>query len=275
MRFTKVHGAGNDFILIDARKEQEHDYNTLAKRLCHRQTGIGADGLLILNSSKDADLDMRIINNDGSDAEMCGNGIRCFAKYAYVMGIVAKLEFTVQTGAGILVPKIMLDEGGIVSGVRVNMGKPGFLSCEVPVVGEGLCLNRPIEALGEVFTFSSVRVGNPVTAVEVDDPKTFDVRKYGPAIEKHPYFPERTNVAFFKVLDRENVEMRIWERGAGPTLACGTGACGTAVLCAKNGLTERKVNIHLELATLEIEWADDDTVYMTGPAELVFDGDIY
>ena len=275
MHFTKVHGAGNDFILIDIRKEQERDYNAMAPKLCHRQTGIGADGLLLLMKSNEADIRMRIINKDGSNAEMCGNGIRAFAMYAYVAGIVSKLEFAVETDAGIMRPRLILDENGHVASVRVNMGKPGLLCSEVPVVGEGQCLNRTLEALGKSFTYSAVRMGNPIAAVPVEDPKTFDLYTYGPAIEKHPLFPEHTNVAFFKVLDRENVEMRIWERGAGPTLACGTGSCGTAVLCAENGLTERSVNIHLELATLHIDWEEDGTVYMTGPAELVFDGEVY
>lgn len=275
MHFTKVHGAGNDFILVDTRKEGQHDYAALARKLCHRQTGIGADGLLLLSKSPTCDVNMRIINADGSEAEMCGNGLRAFAKYAYVVGIVSKLEFTVETIGGVMRPKILLDELGQVSAVQVNMGKPGLQCREVPVEGKGICLNRELKALDKTFRFSSVRMGVPVTAVEVDDLETFDLLTYGPAIESHALFPERTNVAFFKVLDKENVQVRIWERGAGNTLACGTGACGTAVLCAENGVTGRNVNIHLALATLQIEYAPDGIVYMTGPAELVFDGDVY
>lgn len=275
MHFTKAHGAGNDFILIDVRNEGEHDYNAIAPKLCHRQTGIGADGLLLLLPSNTCDARMRIVNADGSEAEMCGNGIRAFAKYLYVTGYGNKRIYDIETLAGVMRPEIILDDNGLVAGVKVNMGKPGLDCADVPVVGEGRCLNRTLEALGKTFTYSSARTGVPVTAIPVDDPKTFDRLTYGPAIENLPLFPERTNVAFFKVLDRNNIEMRIWERGAGPTLACGTGCCGTAVLCALNGLTERSVDIHLALATIHIDWEEDGTVFMTGPAELVFDGDIY
>ncbi|MDL2235713.1 diaminopimelate epimerase [Christensenellaceae bacterium OttesenSCG-928-L17] len=273
MQFTKVHGAGNDFALIDIRNAPPHDYNRLAPVLCHRQTGIGADGLLLLDHSNIADIRMRIVNYDGSEAEMCGNGIRAFARYVYERGILPGVEFSIETLAGIMRPKVVLDENGKVTGVRVDMGKPGVLCADVPVVGEGHCLGRTLEVLGKTFTFSSARTGVPVTAVPVDDPKTFDLYTYGPAIENHPFFPERTNVCFFRVIDRHTVEMRVWERGAGATLACGTGSCGTAVLCAMNGLTERSVDIQLELATVHIDWEADNTVYMTGPAAIVFDGE--
>lgn len=274
MQFTKVHGAGNDFILIDATKSPERDYTLLAPVLCNRHTGIGADGLLIALPSAGCDIRMRIINNDGSEAEMCGNGIRAFGKYAYERKLVQKPIFTVETISGVITPELLLGETGQVSAVRVNMGKPLFACEDVPVQGEGQCLNRALTAGGRTFVFSSVRMNIPHTGVEVEDPKTFDIRTYGPIIEHHSLFPERTNVDFYRVLDHENVEMRVWERGAGATLACGTGACATAVLCAALGQTGRKVNVHLELATLYIEWAEDDTVYMTGPADLVFDGEI-
>ncbi len=273
MRFTKVHGLGNDFLLINTMQEPERDYLAIAPVLCHRQTGVGADGLLLVAPSTVCDIRMRIINADGNEAEMCGNGIRAFAKYVYERGIVPKPAFTVETLAGVIKPELLLDEDGAVTGVRVDMGKPLFDCKEIPAMGEGECRNRTLTALGREFAFSSVRMGVPHTAVQVDDPKSFDLRTYGPAIERHPMFPQRTNVNFFRVIDRNNIEMRTWERGAAATLACGTGSTGTAVLCAKNGLTERSVNVHLELGILHIDWAEDGTAFMTGPAEIVFEAD--
>lgn len=273
MRFTKVHGLGNDFLLIEAMQAPARDYNAVAPILCHRQTGVGADGLLIVLPSSTCDIRMRIINADGSEAEMCGNGIRAFSKYVYERGLVKKTAFAVETLAGEIKPQLLLDESGHVTGVRVDMGKPLFDCTDIPVVGVGECLNRKLTALDKEFTFSSVRMGVPHTAVQVDDPKTFDLRTYGPAIERHATFPQRTNVNFFRVIDRNSIEMRTWERGAAATLACGTGSCGTAVLCARNGLTGRSVDVHLELGVLHIDWAEDGTVYMTGPAEIVFEAD--
>ncbi len=273
MRFTKVHGLGNDFLLIDAIQTPARDYNSIAPILCHRQTGVGADGLLIVLPSSVCDIRMRIINADGSEAEMCGNGIRAFSKYVYERGLVKKQTFTVETLAGTIKPQLLLDENGRVTSVRVDMGKPLFDCADVPALGKGECLNRSLTALDKEFTYSSVRMGVPHTAVQVDDPKTFDLRAYGPAIERHETFPQRTNVNFFRVIDHNSIEMRTWERGAAATLACGTGSCGTAVLCAKNGLVGRSVDVHLELGILHIDWAEDDTVYMTGPAEIVFEAD--
>ncbi len=274
MRFTKVHGAGNDFILLDATKEPGADYRALAPTLCHRQTGIGADGLLIVEPSSLCDIRMRIINNDGSEAEMCGNGIRAFSKYVYERGLVKEAAFTVETRAGVIKPRLLLDDDGSVSAVRVNMGQPVFECDKIPVACEGRCLNRSLEAAGQTFAYSAVRMGVPHATIEVPDPKAVDLAHIGPAIERHPLFPERINVDFYRVIDQQTVEMRVWERGAGPTLACGTGACATAVLCAAQGVTGRKVTVQLALAALEIEWAADGDVYMTGPAELVFDGEI-
>ncbi len=272
MHFIKAHGLGNDFIIVDGRFNNELDYNYAAKVLCHRQTGVGADGLLIILPSKSSALRMRIINADGSEAEMCGNGIRVFAKYVYEAGLIRKKAFDVETLSGPVLPELILNESAQVEAVRVNMGKPKFNCEEIPVAGN-ICQNGTLNALGQSFSFSSVRVGVPVTAVPVADPALFDLRTYGPAIEKHALFPEGTNVSFFKVIDTENIIMRIWERGAGPTLACGTGACGTAVLCSLNGLCDRYVNMHLPLGKLFIEWDENDTIYMSGPAELVFEAE--
>ncbi|HPY36338.1 MAG TPA: diaminopimelate epimerase [Clostridia bacterium] len=272
MHFIKGHGLGNDFIIVDGRFNKELDYGYAAKVLCHRQTGVGADGLLVLLPSKTAAFKMRIFNADGSEAEMCGNGIRVFAKYLHEAGLISAKTFEIETLSGNMLPELILDESGRVEAVRVNMGKPNFKCEEIPVKGSP-CQNSTLTALGREFCFSSVRVGVPVTAVPVAEPEDFDLRAYGPAIEKHALFPEGTNVSFFKVLDAKNIIMRIWERGAGPTLACGTGASGTAVLCSLNGLCERRVHMHLPLGKLFIEWENDGFVYMSGPAELVFEAD--
>lgn len=274
MRFTKVHGAGNDFVLIDATKEPPRDFNALGPKLCHRHTGVGADGLLIVLPSETCDIRARIVNADGSEAEMCGNGIRAFAKYVYDRGIVRKKEFSIETIAGEIVPDMLLDETGAASAVRVNIGKPLFDCADIPVQGEGTCLGRTLQAEGCTFAFSAVRLGVPHVAVEVEDPKTFDLRRYGPAIETHPLFPAKTNVNFYKVLDRNNIEVRTWERGVGVTLACGTGSSSTVLLASLLGKTERTARVHLELATLTIEWEADDSVFMTGPAAIAFDGEI-
>jgi diaminopimelate epimerase len=272
MHFTKVHGLGNDFILLDGRKETL-DYNALAVRLCRRQTAIGADGLLILLESKTADIRMRIVNADGSEAEMCGNGIRCFAKYAFECGIVNKTEFSVETLAGVMRPKLTVKDG-IVTGVTVDMGEP-FLQCEeIPVVGTGACIDRELAAGGEALRYTSVLVGVPHTVIYVNDPTDKKWMNMGWEIEHASVFPKRTNVNFAHVVDDHTVILRTFERGCGPTLACGTGACGTAVASALNKKTGRSVDVKIELGTLHIDWAEDNHVYMTGPAEIVFEGEI-
>jgi len=249
------------------------DYNALAPRLCARQTGIGADGLLILLGSEKADVRMRIVNSDGSEAEMCGNGIRCFAKYVYERGVLRKETFSVETLAGVMRPKLTV-ENGAVTGVTVDMGEP-FLHCEqIPVCGEGLCVDRLLTVDGEEFRFTSVLLGVPHTVIFVDDPTDRKWMAMGWDIEHASVFPRRTNVNFVRVLDDHTVELRTFERGCGPTLACGTGACGTAVACALNGKTGRSVDVRIALGTLHIDWAADNRVYMTGPAEIVFDGEI-
>ncbi|MEN6340126.1 MAG: diaminopimelate epimerase [Clostridiaceae bacterium] len=272
MRFTKVHGLGNDFILLDGRKDTL-DYNALAIRLCHRQTGIGADGLLILLESKTADIRMRIINADGSEAEMCGNGIRCFAKYAFERGVVNKTEFAVETLAGVMRPKLTVKDG-VVTGVTVDMGEP-FLQCEqIPVLGTGTCVDRELTVNGEKLRYTSILTGVPHTTIFVDDPTDKKWMNMGWDIEHASVFPKRTNVDFAHVLDDHTVILRTFERGCGPTLACGTGACGTAVACALNGKTGRSVDVKIALGTLHIDWAEDNHVYMTGPAEIVYEGEI-
>ena len=272
MQFTKVHGLGNDFIIIDGRKETR-DYAALAKKLCHRQTGIGADGLLIVENSERAEIRMRIVNEDGSEAEMCGNGIRCFAKYVFREDIVPKTEFGVETLAGIMRPKLVL-QNGVVTGVTVDMGEP-VLECEaIPVAGSGRCIDREMTIQGETLRYTTVLVGVPHTLIYVDDPTDKKWMNMGWDIEHASVFPKRSNVNFAKVVDERTLVMRTFERGCGPTLACGTGACSVAVASYLNGKTERSVDINIELGTLHIDWAEDNHVYMTGPAEIVFTGEI-
>jgi diaminopimelate epimerase len=272
MQFTKVHGLGNDFIILDGRTESR-DYPSLARKLCHRQTGIGADGLLIIENSNIADVRMRIVNEDGSEAEMCGNGIRCFAKYVYQQKIVNKTEFAVETLAGIMRPKLVM-QGGDVIGVTVDMGEPVLECAEIPVVGEGRCVGREMTVQGQTLRYTTVLVGVPHTLIYVDDPTDKKWMNMGWDIEHASVFPKRSNVNFAKVVDDHTLEMRTFERGCGPTLACGTGACSAAVASYLNGETGRSVDVNIELGTLHIDWADDNHVYMTGPAEIVFTGEI-
>ncbi len=273
MRFHKVHGLGNDFILFDHTQGETLDYNAVAKSLCHRQTGIGADGILAVLPSDQADIRMRIINSDGSEAEMCGNGIRAFSKYVYEAGLVKKPAFSIETLAGIMRPSLTIADGKV-AGVTVDMGEP-FLQCsEIPVEGEGRCIDRALTVLGQTVRYTSVLVGVPHTVVFVPDPTAKGLMELGDAIEHAAVFPKRTNVNFVHIIDNKNVEMRTWERGCGPTLACGTGACSAIVACVLNGKTQRSANVHLALGTLHIQWAEDDHVYMTGPAEIVYTGEV-
>ena len=272
MKFYKVHGLGNDFVLFDGRESEDIDWNALTVKVCDRHTGIGADGTLILLRSAIADVRMRIINADGSEAEMCGNGIRAFARYVFENGVVHGTEFSVETGAGVMRPRIIL-KNGRVDGVRVDMGEPLIEAKDIPVKVEGRAINGTLTEEDRTFSFSSVRVGVPHTMVFVDPLDEADVPKYGPLIEHDPLFPERTNVNFVEVLSAERIKIRTWERGCGCTLACGTGACSAAVACALGGKTGRKVAVELALGTLLIEWSEEDNhVYMTGPAEIVFSG---
>ena len=276
MQFTKLHGLGNDFITIDNRNGAiaEEKKNALAARLCHRRTGIGGDGLILVENSETCDTRMRIINSDGSEAEMCGNGVRCFAKYVYDNGIVKKERFSVETLAGPMIADLT-DDNGLCTHVRVNMGKPFFNRAEIPVVGEGECQLQTLKALDRTFTFSTILLGVPHTVVFVDDVLGFDWQKYGAEIERMTdLFPRKTNVNFAQVLDENNVLVRTFERGCGPTLACGTGSSSVAVCCARAGKTGRRVTIHLELGTLTIEWAESGEVFMTGPAALAFSGEV-
>ncbi|PKM90954.1 MAG: diaminopimelate epimerase [Firmicutes bacterium HGW-Firmicutes-12] len=275
MKFTKYHGIGNDFIIIDGIREKLPDnLNETAKNLCHRNYGIGADGLMVVLPSDKADIRMRIINSDGSEAEMCGNGIRCFARYVYEYGHVQQLQFTVETLAGIMVP-VLVTEAGQVKGITVDMGVPSLNRIDIPMLGDTKqAINEKLQVLDTSFNVTSVLLGVPHCIVFVDDVEKVDLQKYGPALESHPAYPRKTNVHFVEVINDHEMKMRIWERGAGITLACGTGACGTLVAAHVNKKTGKIAKIELPGGVLNIEWADNNHIYMTGPAELVFSGEV-
>ena len=274
IEFTKWQGCGNDFVLVDDRSESIKDTAELSRKMCDRHYGIGADGLIIIRPSDKADTRMRIYNTDGSEAEMCGNGIRCFARWVYELGLVPGEEFTVETGAGILVPKI-IKENGRITGVRVDMGQPVLDAEKIPTkgFGTGRVVDKTIEVLGETYHVTCVSMGNPHCVVLWDDLSTLDIEKLGPAFENHPAFPNRVNTEFVSVRDKNHVRMRVWERGAAVTMACGTGACATLTACVLNDRTERKAEIELDGGKLFIEWSEKDNhIYMTGPAEEVYKG---
>ena len=271
--FTKWQGTGNDFVMIDCLKEPEADYVSAAVELCDRQYGIGADGILLVLPSDKADIRMQIINADGSEAEMCGNGIRCFASYVYEKGYVKFEEFTVETGAGILVPKIM-EKHGAEAMVKVDMGEPILEGEKIPVAGYGMnrIVAEPITVKDKEFKMTCVSMGNPHCVIFVDDAENFPIHEYGPLVERHEKFPKRVNAEFIQVIDRKHLRMRVWERGAAVTLACGTGACATTTAAILNDFTDRNIEIQLDGGKLNIEWADNNHLYMTGPAVQVFAG---
>lgn len=274
MHFTKWQGCGNDFVLVDCYKEKVQDFAELAKVMCDRHYGVGADGVLYVLPSDKADFCMRIFNTDGSEAEMCGNGIRCFARCIYDYGLTEKTEFTVETGAGILVPKLHVKDGTVTS-ITVDMGEPILAGDDIPVAGFGRerVIAKPIEVDGKGFTMTCVSMGNPHCVVFVEDMAKAELEHFGPLFESHEVFPRKTNTEFVEVRDSSHVRMRVWERGAAITLACGTGSCATVVAGVLNGKTERKTEVELDGGKLLVEWSESDNhVYMTGPAEFVFEG---
>jgi len=274
MNFTKMHGLGNDFIFFENLASIDTNYSAMAIKLCHRQLGIGADGIIAVLPSDVADLRMRIINADGSEANMCGNAIRCFGRYAWERGLVKSKTFRIETFAGIIIPEVITQNDRVVS-VRVNMGKPNTERVFIPMLGdEKEAIRIPVWIENQQFFLTSLLMGVPHTIVFVDDVDTIDVIQIGSVIEKHALFPKGTNVNFVEVISRENINVRTWERGAGATLACGTGCCASAVASIINHYTDRKVTVELQYGQLEIEWAEDGTVYMTGPAEESFTGEI-
>ena len=274
MKLTKMHGLGNDFVVFSDPNGANKDYTELAIKLCHRQTGIGADGLAIVVPSVVADIRMRIINSDGSEAEMCGNAIRCFSKYAYEHGQITTDTFTIETLAGIMKPSLTI-ENGKVTLVTVDMGKPFFNSKDIPMdVNIDKVIDYPLELNGEIIPVSSVLMGVPHTEVFVEDVTKIALHTQGPQLETHPIFPRKSNINYVEVVNDHHIKVRTWERGAGATLACGTGSCASAVMSYEKGLTGREVDVELYLGTLHISYREDSTVFMTGPAEEVFETEL-
>ncbi len=268
MHFTKMHALGNDFIVIDSRGAEMHGLVDLSRRLCHRRFGIGADQVLVLEESDKADFTMRIFNADGGEVEMCGNGIRALAKYIWDRGLSGKDVLDIDTMAGIVRPA---RADGL---VRVDMGEPVLDGRRIPVALDGRVLDHPLRIDDRDFLITCVSMGNPHAVIFVDNVGDFPVTYYGPKIEHHGIFPNRINVEFAEVLSGSELDVRVWERGAGETMACGTGACATLVAASMKGLTGRRATIHLEGGDLLIEWGEDNRVMMTGPAEEVFEGQI-
>ncbi|WP_342760043.1 diaminopimelate epimerase [Kineothrix sedimenti] len=277
MEFTKMHGCGNDYIYVNgfteevpARKKPE-----LVRRLSDRHFGIGGDGVIFINRSSQADFEMEMYNADGSRAEMCGNGIRCVAKYVYDKSLTDKKSVSVVSSGKIKYLDLLI-KNGVVDAVKVNMGSPILKATDIPVISENEeVISETIEVEGNVYEMTCVSMGNPHAVVFMEDVENLDIEKIGPYFENHVRFPKRVNTEFVKVIDRNTVQMRVWERGTGETLACGTGACATVVACILNGLTEEKVTVKLLGGELHIRWDQaENLVYMTGPAETVFEGEI-
>ena len=275
MEFLKMHGLGNDFILLTDGYDYDDDFSHAAPLLCNRHTGIGADGIILAAPSNQADIRMRIINADGSEAEMCGNGIRCFASYAYDQALVTKKVFTIETLAGIMKASITTGMDGRAWMVRINMGKPFLERSLIPMEGpDGPVIAEPVDVNGRTYTISSLLMGVPHTVTFVDDLAAIDIHVLGPQFENHRLFPRKTNMNFVQVVDDHTIKVRTWERGAGMTLACGTGSCAAVVASYLNGLTGRNVDVQLLLGTLHIEYDENaGFVYMTGPASTVFKGE--
>lgn len=273
MKFTKMHGCGNDYVYVNLFEETIADPAQLSIAVSDRHFGIGSDGLITIGSSDTADFRMRIYNADGSEAEMCGNGIRCVAKYVYDHGMTDKTQITVETGAGIKTLQLTTDAGKVTL-VRVDMGEPILKPELIPVKADkDTVIDQPITAGGKEWRMTCVSMGNPHAVVFVDDTEQFELEKYGPAFENHPCFPKRTNTEFVHVISPTEASMRVWERGSAETLACGTGTCATVMACILNHKTENKVLVHLRGGDLTIEYdPDSNHIFMTGPATEVFEG---
>ncbi|MFQ5826498.1 MAG: diaminopimelate epimerase [Dehalococcoidia bacterium] len=275
MKFVKMQGTGNDFILIDARK-LDKDWSKLAQRMCHRHFGIGSDGLLVVQPSRSADLRMRMFNPDGSEAEACGNGIRCFAKYAVESGLAGGDSLRIETLAGVREVRLFGD-GGRIHRVQVGMGQPELGAEDIPVNLAGAAapiLDYPLTIEGRKLLLTFVSMGNPHAVCFLEEPVSdFPLAELGPRVEHHPMFPQRTNFEIANVQDGKHITARVWERGAGETLSCGSGACAIAVAARLHGYIENKVDITLPGGMLTLEWDGRGEVYLSGPAETVFTGE--
>ncbi|MCM1425808.1 MAG: diaminopimelate epimerase [Eubacterium sp.] len=278
MKFTKMHGCGNDYIYINGFEEKiaTEEKPELVRKISDRHFGIGGDGAIFINPSHEADFEMEMYNADGSRAEMCGNGIRCVAKYVYDKGLTDKTDISVISCGQIKYLKLFLKDGKVDT-VKVNMGAPELHPEKIPALIEGgkdRIVDEPILVNGREYKMTCVSMGNPHAVVFMDDVDNLNIEKIGPFFENHECFPKRMNTEFVKILDRSHVQMRVWERGTGETLACGTGCCATVVACILNGLTDETVTVKLLGGEIEITWnREENLVYMTGPAETVFDGD--
>lgn len=276
MKFTKMEGLGNDYVYVNCFKENVENPKEMAIKVSDRHFGIGSDGLILIKPSKVADFCMDMYNADGSQSEMCGNGIRCVGKYVYDYGLTDKTSVTVETLAGIKYLDFQIEDGKVKM-VTVNMGAPEFESAKVPVLyDKEKVIDEPIMVDGKEYKMTCISMGNPHAVMFVEDTKTFPLEEVGPKFENHEVFPNRVNAEFIQILDRKSVNMRVWERGSGETLACGTGACASAVACILNGYTEDEITIHLLGGDLIIRWDRvENLVYMTGPANVVFDGELF
>lgn len=276
MKFTKMQGVGNDYVYINCFQEQVINPSELSKRVSSRHFGIGSDGLILITSSDCADFGMDMYNADGSRGEMCGNAIRCVGKYVYEYGMTEKRSVSVETLAGIKYLDLAVEAGKVTS-VRVDMGSPQLHAAQIPIISdEDTVLQEPIEVDRVTYYMTGVSMGNPHAVIYMDEISEMEIEKLGPLFEFHKRFPRRINTEFAKVEDRRHVSMRVWERGSGETLACGTGACAVAVASILNGYTENTVTVKLLGGELQIEWdREKNRVFMTGPAEIVFDGELY
>lgn len=278
MKFTKMHGLGNDYVYVDATKEKIPDnISEIAKFISNRHLGIGSDGLILICKSDICDFKMKMYNMDGSEAQMCGNGIRCVGKYVYDKGLTHKNKITVETLAGDKTLRLNIAKGKV-NTVEVDMGEPILEPNKIPVdikSDEHIIKDLLIKAIDKTFTFTCVSMGNPHAVTLVNDVEKFNVAKYGSILENDIHFPERANIEFIEIIDDRTIKMRVWERGAGETFACGTGACAVAVASIINKLVEREVTVKLLGGDLEIKWnKENNHVYMTGPATTVFEGEI-
>lgn len=274
LNFWKMHGLGNDYIVIDNRGGElsEEELPDLAIKLCRRRVGIGADGLLLVCNSRVADAKMRIFNPDGTEAEMCGNGIRCFAKYCFENRIAKKNVISVETLAGIKELHLKVERGAVTS-VRVNMGSPCFEAEKIPIIGNGTFINKPLDVDGKILMATALSMGNPHCVIFVNNIDSYPVDVIGPKVEDHKLFPKRTNVEFVQVISRKRLKVRVWERGVGETLACGTGACASVVAAKVLGKVEEGAIVELPGGKLIVEY-EGNVVFMEGPAEKVFEGKV-
>ncbi len=276
MKFTKMHGCGNDYVYVDCTNGMIEDPSEVSKYVSDRHFGIGSDGLILICSSDIADFRMAMYNADGSEGAMCGNGIRCVAKYVYDKGLTDKKNISIETKSGIKELELTVEDGKV-SLVKVNMGAPILKAKDIPVdIDTEKCIDSDINVDGKNYKITCVSMGNPHAVTFIDeDVKLFPIEKIGPKFENHPMFPDRVNTEFVQVLNRHEVNMRVWERGSGETLACGTGTCATVVACVLNGLTDDEVTVHLLGGDLFIKYdRENNTVWMTGPAVIAFEGTV-